>query len=138
MRSQDRGGTVAVGTDDDAIGMEEVGDGGSLAEELGVGDDVEEMTGDAVALHRAADPLVGVDGNRALFDDDLVAGERAGDLAGDGLDVGEIGIAGLALRGSDGDEDGIALAGGLGEVGREADLGVAVLARGAREGTSRG
>ncbi len=84
------------------------------------------MAGDAVALHGAADPLVGVDGDGALFDDDLVAGDGAGDLAGDGFDVGEVGVAGLALRGADGDEDGLALAGGLGEVGHEADLGVAV------------
>ncbi len=117
---------VAVGADDDAVGVEEVGDGGSFAKELGVGDDVEEMAGDAVALHGARDPLVGVDGDGALFDDDLIAGEGAGDLAGDGFDVGEIGVAGLALRGADGDEDGLALAGGLGEIGHEADLGVAV------------
>ena len=56
----------------------------------------------------AADPLIGVDRDGALFDDDLVAGEGAGDLAGDGLDVGEVGVAGLALRGADGDEDGLA------------------------------
>ena len=101
-------------------------DGGAFAQELGVGDDVEEAAGDAVALDGAADPLVGVDGDGALLDDDLVAGERAGDLAGDGFDVGEIGVAGFGLRGADGDEDGVAVAGGLGEVGGEADLGVAV------------
>ena len=81
---------------------------------------------DAVALDGAADPLVGVDRHGALFDDDLVAVERAGDLAGDGFDVGEVGVAGLGLRRADGDEDGLALARGLGEVGGEADLGVAV------------
>ena len=48
---EDRGGAVAVGADDDAVGMKEVGDGGSLAKELGIGDDIEEVTGDAVALH---------------------------------------------------------------------------------------
>ncbi len=63
---------------------------------------------------RAADPLVGVDGDGALLDDDLVAGERARDLAGDRFDVGKIGIPGLALWSSHGNEDGVALAGGLG------------------------
>ena len=92
-------GAFVVGADDDAVGMEEVGDGGSLAQELGVGDDVEEMAGDAVALHGAADPLVGVDGDGAFFDDDLVAGEGACDLAGDGFDVGEVGVAALASAG---------------------------------------
>ena len=106
--------------------MEEVGDGGALAEELGVGDDVEEVAGDAVALDGAADPLVGVDGDGGFFDDDLVAGEGAGDLAGDGFDVGEVGVAGLGLGGADGDEDGVAGVGGFGEVGGEADLVMAI------------
>ena len=51
---EDGGGALAVGADDDAVGMEEVGDGGSFAEKLGIGDDVEEVAGDAVALHGAA------------------------------------------------------------------------------------
>ena len=95
-------------------------------QELGVGDDVEEAAGDAVALDGAPDPLVGVDGYGGLLHDDLVAGERAGDLAGDGLDVGKIGIATLRLGGTDGDEDRVALARGLGEVGGETDARVAI------------
>ncbi len=38
-------GALAVGADDDAVGVQEVGDGGSFAEKLGVGDDVEEVDG---------------------------------------------------------------------------------------------
>jgi len=123
---KDGGGAVVVGTDDDAVGVEEVGDGGSFAEELGIGDDVEEVTGDAVALHGTADPLVGVDGDGAFFDDDFVGGKGACDLAGNGFDVREIGVAGLALRGADGNEDGVALAGSFGKVSHEAHFGVAV------------
>ena len=132
------GGALAVGADDDAVGMQEVGDGGAFAEKLGVGDDVEEVAGDAVALDGAANPLVGVDGDGAFFDDDFVAGERAGDLAGDGFDVREVGVAGLALRRADGDEDGVALAGGLGQVGHEAELPCCDSARAARAGGARG
>ena len=119
-------GAFAVRTDDDAVGMQEVADGRSFPEEFGVGDDVEELAGDAIALHRACYPFIGVDGNGALFDDDFVTGDGACDLAGDGFDVGEIGVAGLTLGGADGDKDGFALPGGLGEIGHEADFGVAV------------
>jgi hypothetical protein len=114
--------------------MEEVLDGGALAQELGVGDDVEEAAGDPVALDGAADPLVGVDRNGGLFDDDLVAGERARNLAGDGLDVGEVGVAGLRLRGADGDEDGVAESRWPREVGGEADPGCCGSAREVRAG----
>ena len=108
--AQNGAGALTVGSDDDAVRVQEVGDGSSFAQELGVRDDVKEVALDSVALQRAADPLVGVDGHGTLLDDDLVGGQRAGDLAGDGLDIGEIGVAGLALRRSDGDEDGLGLA----------------------------
>ena len=127
------GGRFGVGADDDAVGVQEVRDGGALAQELGVGDHVEEAAGDTVALEGAADPLVGVDRDGGFFDDDLVAGEGAGDLAGDGFDVGEVGVAGLGLGRADGDEDGVAGAGGLGEVGGETDAGVAVTLEQLRE-----
>ena len=120
------GGGFGIGADDDAVRVEEVCDGGALAQELGVGDDVEEAAGDTVALEGAADPLVGVDRDGGFFDDDLVAGERAGDLAGDGFDVGEVCVAVLGLGGADGDEDGVRGARGFAEVGGEADFGVAV------------
>jgi hypothetical protein len=84
------------------------------------------MTGDTVALHRTADPLIGVDRHSALFDDDLVAGDRPCDLAGDSFHVGEICIPSFALGGADGDKDGRALMGGFAKVGHETDLVVAI------------
>lgn len=123
---EDSGGAVAVGTNDDAIGMEEVGDGSAFAEELRIGDDVEQMACDAIAFHGAADPLVGIDRDRALFDDDLVAGKRPCDLAGDRFNVGEVGIAVLALRSANGNKDSLAFTRGFGEIGHEANFGVAV------------
>ena len=133
MSGKDCCGAVAVGTDDDAVGVKEVGNGSPLPKELGVGDDVEEVAGGAIALHRTGNPLVGVNGHCAFFDDDLIAGERTGDLAGDGFDVGEICIAAFALRGAYGDEDGFTLAGGLGEIGHETDVSVPVLLKEFRE-----
>ncbi len=124
--AEQRGRDLRIGADDDAVRVEKVGDGGSLPQELGIGDDVEEAARDAVALDGAADPLVGVDRDGGFFDDDLVAGERACDLAGNGFDVGEVGVATLRLGGADGDEDDLRGAGGLVQIGGEANLGVAM------------
>src|ERR1700757_2683839 len=66
---ENRCGTVVVGADDDAIRMEEVRYGGSLAKELRIGDDIEEVARDAVALNGSTDPLVGVDRDGALLTD---------------------------------------------------------------------
>ena len=131
--AQDCAGSLAIGTDDDAIRVQEVSDGGTLAEELGVRDDVKEMALDAITLQRAADPLIGIDRYGALLDDDLIGGQRTGDLAGDCLHVGEIGIAGLALRCTDRDEDRVGLPCGLGKVGGETDARIAILSEQLRE-----
>src|SRR5215469_4951 len=113
--------------------MEKISDGGAFAEELGIRDDVEEMPLDAVALQRTTDPLVRVNRNGALLDDDLVPVEQPSDLAGDGLDVGKVGVAILTLRRADGDEGGCGLSCGLGQVCGELDTGIAVLAQQLRE-----
>ena len=120
------GGLPGVGADNDAVGVKEVGDGCTLAQKLWVGDHVEEAAGDSVTLKGTAYPLVGVDRDGGFFDDDLVAGERAGDLTGDGFDVGEVGVAVLGLGRADGDEDGVGGAGGLVKICRKADPCVAV------------
>lgn len=120
------GGSRVIRADDDTVGVEEVGDSGAFAKEFGVGDDVEEEVVDTVALDGTANPLVGVDGDGTLFDDDFVGGEGAGDFAGYGFDVGEVGVTVLTLGGSYGDEDGLGGEGSVGEIGGEADVGVAV------------
>ncbi len=107
---QHLGGAFGVGADHDAVGMQEVDDGRAFAQELGVRDHVEALRVDAVAVQHAANPLVGVDRHRALFHDDLVAVDGAGNLGDHGLDVGEVGGAGVALGGAHGDEDGFARA----------------------------
>ena len=47
-------------------------------------------------------------------------------FTGDCFNVREISISGFGLRGTDCDKDGIALAGGLGEIGHETNLCIAV------------
>ena len=81
---------------------------------------------DAVALQGAANPLVGVDRDGALFDDHFVTGDGVGDLGDDRLDGREIGCAVVALGRSDGDKDRFALLDGAGQVGGEDDTVVAV------------
>ena len=125
--AQHRGGALAVGPDDDAVGMKEVGDAVPSRRNSGLETTSKRWRATPLRSIERVDPLVGVDGNGAFLDDDFVAGDGACDLAGDRFDVGEIGIAGLALRGSDGNEDGFAFAGCFGKVGHEANPGVAVL-----------
>ena len=120
-------GSFVVGTDDDTVRVEEVGYSGSFAKKLRIGYDVEQVPGNAIAFHRTGDPLVGVDRDGTFFDDDFVAGERAGYLAGNGFDIREIRVAALALRSSDGNKDGFTFAGSFGEISHEANFCVAIL-----------
>lgn len=124
--AEEIGSAGVVGADDYAVGVEKIGDGRAFAEEFGVGDDVEELVVNTVALDGTTNPLVGIDGDGAFFDDDFVGVEGAGDFAGYGFDVGEVGVTVLTLGGSDGDKDGLCGESGLGEIGGEADAGVAV------------
>ena len=63
--------TLIVGTDDDAIGMQEIDDRGSFPKKLRIRNDVEEIAVDTIALHGATDPFVGIDGYRTFLDDRL-------------------------------------------------------------------
>jgi hypothetical protein len=78
---------------------------------------------------RTRDPFVGVNRDGAFFDDDLVSANRVGDSGDDRFDIGEIGGAGVALGRAHGDEDGLAFADGLDEVGGELEPVAAVLAQ---------
>ena len=91
--------------DHDAVGKKKVGDGSAFAQELRVRSDVEGLRVGAVAQDDLANPLAGVNRNRALLDDDFVAVDGAGDFAGNRLDVGEVGVAAIGGRRADGDED---------------------------------
>ena len=73
--------------------MQEVDDRRAFAQELGIRNHVEALRVHAVPVQHAPDPLVGVDRNRALFHDHLVAVDVARNLGDHGLNVGEVGRA---------------------------------------------
>ena len=125
-RAQQFGRAFAIGAHDDPIGMQEILHRCAFAQKLGIGDDVERIATDSVALDHPANPLVGVDRDRALFDDDLVTIDGAGDLAGHCLHIGQVSIAGLRLGRSNRDKDGLAGARGFTEVGHKTHPGIAI------------
>ena len=110
-----------IGAEDDAIGVEDVVDGGAFAQELRVGDDREGDVGAGVLGEDFGHELDRADGHRALVDDDEVAGGVGGDAAGGGGDVGCIGAADLVRRSADADEGELGAGEGPGVVGREAE-----------------
>ena len=99
--------------------MQKIHDRRAFAQKLGVRDHVEALRIHAMAVQHAPDPVVGVDRNRALLHDHLVAVDGAGNLCHHGLDVGQVGGAAVALRRAHGDEHGLALLHGLAQIGGE-------------------
>src|SRR5690606_4005502 len=95
-RGEGLDGGVALGgafaADEHAVGVEQVGDGGALGEELGVGEDLADAAV-AVGLDDLLDGLGGLYRDGGLFDDDLGGGGDLGDGPGHGLDVAQIGGA---------------------------------------------
>src|SRR5207302_10337022 len=80
--AQNLGRAVAVAPDHDAVGKQEVGNGGPLAQEFGIGGYVEYLGIGAVAQDDLAHPFAGIDRNRALLDDDLLGVCAAGYFTG--------------------------------------------------------
>ncbi|BAS84779.1 Os03g0425450, partial [Oryza sativa Japonica Group] len=108
-----RGGLAAA--DEDAVGGEQVADGGALGEELRVGEDLEADAVAAVVVEDLLDGLRGLDRHGGLLDDDLVGRRHGGDHPRRALPVGEVGgLAGAEAAGLGGgvhgDEDDVGLA----------------------------
>ena len=111
------GAALVVAADEDAVGKKKVSDRGAFAQKLRVGGDVERFGVGAVAEDNFADPLAGVDRDRALLDDDFVSVDGAGNLACDRFDVREVGIATIGGGSTDGNEDGRTGAHGFLQIG---------------------
>ena len=88
------------------VGIHEVLDRRTLAQELGIADDGELLAVMALGLDDLADHLPGPDRYSALGDNDLVAGQMGADRCGHFPDEGQIGGAIRPRGGTDGDKDG--------------------------------
>ena len=119
-------GAGIIGADDHAVGAEEVADGNALFEELRIGDDSE--LGGRSACDDAGDQVGGAHGDGGLVDDDLEGGEVVADGLRDGLDILEVGGALVGHRGTNGDEDDLALADGGSDIGGEGEATVGLVA----------
>jgi hypothetical protein len=117
-------------TDQDTVRVEEIVDGGTGSQELGVGENLE-MDTRAVHVKSISDKLGSSARNSRLLDNDgTLAGVLSND-AGDSLESGHIsGAAGTnttVLGGSvNGNQDNIGLANVLGNVGGEEQVGLAL------------
>lgn len=129
------GGGQALGsllpTDEDTVGLHEVVNGGTLGEELRVGQDLE-LESLLVDLEDAADGLGGTDGDGRLLHHNLVGGGNLGNLTSAELAVFDVrGTAGsdaLGLgRGVDGDENDVGIVNLGVNVGREKQVATAAL-----------
>ena len=99
------GAALVVATHDNAVGIKEVGDGGTFAEEFRIGSDVEGVSVSAVAQNDLANPLTGVNGNGAFLNDDFIVVDRACDFASHRFDKRKISFSALGGRSSDGDKN---------------------------------
>lgn len=77
------------GSDEDSVGREQVADGGTLGEELGVAENVESDTGSRVGVENGSHRFRSPTRNGRLLDNDLGRGSDSSDLSG-----GELNVAG--------------------------------------------
>ena len=85
-------------SDKNTIGSEQVGDGGSLSKELGVGKDIEVNSRSRVGVEDGPHRLSGSAGDGGLLDDNLGGGSDSSDLSSGELDVAERGRKGREGR----------------------------------------
>ncbi len=128
----DRGvsGIGGLAADQDAVRVFEVGHGGALGEELGIGEHLEGGAAGGIGGDDGLDGAGGFDRDGAFLDDDLVAVGNLGDQARGGLDVAQIGgtagsdAVGLGRR-ADADEDQVGGGDGVADVGGEMQVAAA-------------
>ena len=116
---------VLRAADEDAVGLEQVADGGAFGEELGVGEDGEGMLG--VGVEHGGHGVGRAHGEGGFLHDDLVAVGLLGDGARGGLPVLQVGgVAGAFAEGLGrrvhAHEDDVAGLDGPGDVGGEEEV----------------
>src|ERR1700736_2817452 len=114
-------------THNDAVGMKEIFDRSTFAQELRIRDDTEgEVALAGVGVQRAAQLKAGAGGHRALFDDQLRRACFGGDLTSDVVDRRKVRVAIFLWRCAYANEDGVAAADGLSGVGSVGDFAARV------------
>ena len=103
--TQDRGAALVITANHNAVGKQKISDRGAFTQEFGIGGHVERIRIGPIPQNNAADPLTGVNRNRAFLDDDFVVVDSSRDLASHRFHVGEVGLASLGWRCTNGDED---------------------------------
>src|SRR5262249_20701207 len=83
---QHGGRSPGIGSNYAAVRIQEIADSAAFAEELRIRSNVEILV--AVDTHGLLNPCVGVNGNRALLNNELIALRGPGDLVRHGLHVG--------------------------------------------------
>jgi len=119
------------GTDQDTVRVEEIVDGGTGSQELGVGENLE-VNARAVHVESISDELSSSARNGRLLNNDCTLTSVLSNNASNGLESGHISSAAgtntTVLRGSvDGNKNDISLADVLGDVGREEQVRLALI-----------
>lgn len=111
-------------TNEDSIGSEQVSNGGTLSQELGVGQDLEFTSRLRVSLEDSSHRLGSSTRNSRFLNNDLGRGRNFGNSSGSQLDVVQVGSESstettLLSRGVNGDENQIGVGDSLVNLGRE-------------------
>ncbi len=113
-----RGGGGILDTDNNAVRMKKIRDGGAFAKKFRIGGDAEfHVAVLGICGKGAAEFESGAGGDGAFFDDEFGRFCFRSDLPGYVVDGGEIGFAGILRRSSHTDEDGVSGADGFTGVG---------------------
>ena len=121
-----RGALVAC-ANNNAVGVQKIFDRRAFTQEFRVRDHVEALRLYSMAMQHAANPVVGVNRNRALLHDHLVAFDGARNLRHHRLNVGQVGGSAVALRRAHRNEHRLALLHGLAQVRSERHIAAAML-----------
>src|SRR6185437_16110736 len=88
----------------------------SLAQKLGIRNNIKQLRRGAIQQHDFADPAVRVYRNRALLHDHFVTVDGGSDILGDRFHVGEVGVSILFWRRANGDKNYLAAMNSIGKV----------------------
>src|SRR5215813_12565057 len=119
-------GAGGVAADHNPVWVKEIFDCTSLTQELRIRDHVELFSTASIQDHGTFHPCAGIDGNGALFDNNLVPIDSAGDVASHRFNMGKISLPVNGNRSSNSDEDDERFSNRLTQFSRETQVGAAM------------